>query len=618
MIYNNLLLFLVAIFLFSVDSIPEAPMVPPLLSLALFLAVTLLFDRICLRQYARRQAMSSSGYFTTEKRLSILSLLFFGGGALYLCDAKYFLSFLSFGDRLPALVNIGGLGLFLLYLSLMWRAARRAYQHVFGRHYSAAGFILSNIKANLPIVLPWVMLSLCYDLLLLLPMPHLQEALASQWGDLLFFAIFLALVMLFFPPLVRRLWGCHPLPDGELKQRLAAFCRRQNFAVDLYVWPLFEGRVLTAGVMGIVPGLRYILLTPAIIETMSLEELESVMAHEIGHVKRYHLLLYVMLIGGFSIFAGLLAEPFMLLLLSREFLIEFVTSGRINPETVIAVMTGVPLLVCMILYFRFIFGYFIRNFERQADLHVLSVVGDGRALVSAFEKIARISGNIREQKNWHHFGIGERIDCIERAERDPAVIAGHDSKVRNSLIAYLVVLVAAFLLVREIPTEELGQEYEEKYAEAVLIQKASQEPGTALWQRLLGDLMLGRDNEEKALVAYEKAYDLEPDNPEIRNNLAWLLLTSRNPALRDPVRALVLARGAAQEQPRGYVLDTLATAYWANGLVREAVEAARQAALVDPGHARVYQSRALGFLAESYGESLERLTTEWNTMQGVQ
>lgn len=610
MIYTNLLLFLVAIFLFSVDTIPETPMFSPVIALILFVASVVGFDRLCSYLYSRPSSYTSSGYFDSEKKLSVLALVFFGVGALYLCDVKYYLAFLSIGGRLPALINIAGLGVFLLYLALMWKGARRSYQHVFGKLYSSRAFILSNLKANLPIVLPWVMLSLCYDLLLLIPVVPLQEALASQWGDIIFFALFLCFVMLFFPPMVRRLWGCSPLPEGELKENLIRFCSKQDFSAGLYIWPLFEGRVLTAGVMGVVPGLRYILLTPAIIETMTMEELESVMAHEIGHVKRYHLLLYVLLIGGFSLFAAMLAEPFLLMLLSRAFFVDLITTGNIDPETLIAALGSVPLLIFMVFYFRFIFGYFIRNFERQADLHVLKVVGDGRALVSAFEKIARMSGNIRDQKNWHHFGIGERIDCIERAEYDTRVISGHDRKVRNSLLAYIFLLAAAFMLVREIPMDELSKSYEEKYAEAVIMKKAGQEPDKAIWQRMLGDLMLGKKHEKNALAAYEKAYNLDPTNPEIRNNLAWLLLTSEDLELRDPIRALALARGAAKMQPKGYILDTLATAYWANGFVKEALEVEKQAAFVDPDQLRLYRSRALGFAEESYEEGVARKRME--------
>lgn len=604
MIYNNLLLFLVAIFLFSVDSVPDAPLLPPLAGLLLFIVSIVGFDLLCRRRYRSPVTLSSAGYFKAEKYLSVLSLVFYGAGALYLCDAKYHLSFLSFGDRLPALVNIGGLALFLLYLSLMWRAARRNYQHVFGRQYSSRGFIFSNLKVNLPIVLPWVILSLCYDLLTLVPFPPIQDALTSQWGDLLFFVLFLFFVVLFFPPLVRRLWGCRPMPDSLVKEQLTEFCRKQSFSANLYIWPLFEGRVLTAGVMGIVPGMRYILLTPAIIETMSMEELESVMAHEIGHVKRYHLLLYILLIGGFSLFAGMLAEPFIFFLLSREFFVGLITGNSVDPEMVLTAVGGVPLLLFMLVYFRFVFGFFIRNFERQADLHVLTAVGSGRALVSAFEKISRLSGDIRDQKNWHHFGIGERIDCIQQAEADSGVITRHDRKVRRSLIIYLLVLVAAFAMVQKIPTDKLSRQYEEKYAEAVLLEKASQEPDQAIWQRLMGDLMLSRNMEQKALDAYEKALDLDPDDAVIMNNLAWLLLTSENLELRDPYKALMLARDSADIEPSGYILDTLATAYWANGFTEKAVETEERAAFVDPNKRRFYMSQAARFIRETYEESV--------------
>ncbi len=610
MIYNNLLLFLVAIFLFSADTVPSAPMVSPWLALAILIFSILGFDRLARFLHNRPMALTSSGYFSTEKRLSIFALLFFGVGALYFCDAKYYLSFLSFGGSLPALVNVGGLALFVLYLTIMWRAARTNYQHVFSRLYTPYAFIISNIKANLPIVLPWVVLSLCYDFLTLLPFHGIQVLLASRWGDLVFFGMFLIFVVLFFPPLVRRLWGCRPLPDGELKRSLEAFCKTQNFKAELFLWPLFEGKVLTAGVMGIMPGLRYVLLTPAIIQTMSMEELESVMAHEIGHVKRHHLLLYVFLIAGFSIFAGLLAEPFIFFILSREFFVELITGNGVDPETVMTALGAIPLLLFLVFYFRFVFGYFIRNFERQADLHVIKAVGHGQALVSAFDKISVMSGNIRDEKNWHHFGIGERIDCLEQAERQPETITRHDRKVRLSLFGYIMALVLAGLLVQQIPTEQFTKQYEEQYAEAVLLKKATQEPDKALWQLLIGNMMLTKKMEAKALAAYEKAFSLEPANPEVMNNMAWLMLTSNDLSLRDPLKALTLTRAAATIQPKGYILDTLATAYWANGLIDEAINSERQAAFADPDQRRFYQAQAMRFQRESYAEALERIADE--------
>lgn len=597
--YNNLIVFLVAIFLFSVDSVPDSPLFPSWQGGLLFLFLLFGFDQLARRLFKKAGTAVAAGYFSTEKQLSIGALCFFAA-TLYLCDLKYYITLLPIGGAMPALVNVVGLMFFALYLALMWRAGRKNYEHIFGRKHSNASFILSNLKVNLPIVLPWVVLSLLYDLIALLPSPGLQQLFGSEWGDLLFFAVFLVFVLLFFPPLVRRLWGCKKFPEGDLKDYLDGVCARQGFKTEYYLWPLFEGRVLTAGVVGIVPGLRYVLITPALLETLSRPELEAVMAHEIGHVKKRHLLLYVLLIAGFSLLAGMVAEPLLYLLLSLDFLNTLVIEYGIAAENILTMVGAVPLLVFMIVYFRYVFGYFIRNFERQADLYTLSAIGNGRAMVSAFEKIALLSGNIRDQPNWHHFGIGERIDCLELAEKSPDRVERHNRKVRYSLLAYIFVVIVTSFLVRQVPTEDLARQYHENFAEAVLLQKVKQEPDRALWHRLIGDLMLTRNMEKRALQAYEKAFSMEPVNPEIMNNLAWLLLTSEDLSLRDPFKALTLARGAATLQPKGYIFDTLATAFWANGLIEEAVRAEKQAILVDLGQKRFYQARIVKFTTELY------------------
>ena len=596
--YTNLLLFLVAIFLFTIESVPDVPLLGGLQAVAFSIFLLFGFDRLVQAGYKRPAAWRASGYFRTEKFLSISALIFFAI-LLYTVDPKYYLSKML-GDTLPALVNIGGLLLFVLFLAVMWRGGRRNYQVVFGRRYNSRGFVAANLKANLPIVLPWVVLSLFYDLVALLPFPGVKKLLGSEWGDLYFFGAFLFFVILFFPPMVRRIWGCRRLGEGFLKDHLDTFCAKLGFKADFYLWPLFEGRVLTAGVMGIVPGLRYILITPALIETMSLAELEAIMAHEIGHVKKYHLLLYVFLIAGFSILAGMLAEPLIYLILSMDSVNRFVIEHQISMETVLSAVGSVPLLVFLLIYFRYIFGYFIRNFERQADLYSLQVVGDCRALVSAFEKISAMSGNIREERNWHHFGIGQRIDCLEAAEEKPELINRHNRKVRFSLIGYLLIMIMVAFSVQKIPMERLARNYQENYAETVLLQKVKQEPERAIWMRLIGDLMLNKKMEGRALSAYQKAFSLEPANPEIMNNLAWLLLTAEDLSLRDEQKALTLARAAATLNPKGYVLDTLATAYWANGLPEEAIRTEKEAIAIDVGQLRYYQSRIATFRSQTY------------------
>ena len=138
--------------------------------------------------------MRSAGYFRTEKQLAVTALAFFGV-TLYACDPKYYLSLMSLGKTMPALVNVAGLLLFVLFLVIMWRAGKGNYERIFERKYSTLAFLKSNIRVNLPIALPWVILSLLYDLVALIPLPGLQAVFTSEWGDLVFFGIFFVFVV---------------------------------------------------------------------------------------------------------------------------------------------------------------------------------------------------------------------------------------------------------------------------------------------------------------------------------------------------------------------------------------------------------------------------------------
>lgn len=601
MLYNNLLYFLVVIFVFSTNTPAPQPWVHPFGAIAAFIAIFWGFSRVSSRFFAR-SALGPNSYFAVEKKLSVLAVLVFVG-LVYVLDLKYYLHPLSLEGRLPVLTDIAGLGCFFLLLAVMWSAARPRYQAIFRRRYTSFAFILSNSKANLPIVLPWLILSLFFDLLLVLPFPALTRLLRSPWGDLVLFALFLFFLVLAFPPLVRFLWGCTPLPAGPLRDRLVGFCRAQGFHSDIFFWPLFEGQVLTAGIMGIVPGLRYLMITPALLETLSEEEIDSVLAHEIGHVKHLHLVLYLVLFLGFSVLAGALAEPLPHLILTNDLFYRLLPFVPVAPEDLLGVLATVPLLVFMLIYFRFIFGYFIRNFERQADLYVFKVIGTSRPLVASFEKIAMVSGGNRNEKNWHHFGLGERIDFLEKCEQDPQHIKKHDRKLVASLVCYFVVVGVLAIGLHQLDFGKISSGYETKYAEAVLLQKARQEPENSLWFIYLGDFLQSRKLEQKAIAAYEKALALTPMNAEVNNNLAWLLLTAKEPQLRDPERALTLARTAAMLKEQGYIFDTLATAYWANGLVEEALIAEIKALRMDPDNRLYYQGQMERFRNERWAET---------------
>ncbi len=600
MLYNNLLYFLVAIFVLSTNTPPEKPFIPAVWMLAASGIILWSFARFAKRMFAGA-AVGPAGYFAMEKRMSLLAVLVFAG-FVYLLDLKYYLLPLSLNGSLPVLTNIAGLGCFFLLLSSIWVAARPRYQELFQRTYTPFAFVQSNIKANLPIVLPWLALSLAFDLLQALPFPALAKLLRSPLGDMALLILFLFFLVLAFPPLVRFLWGCTPVPPGLLRERIVRFCRTQGFHSDILYWPLFEGQILTAGIMGIFPKLRYLMITPALLEALTNDELDSVLAHEIGHAKHFHLVLYLVLFLGFSLLVEALAAPLPHFILASDLFYRLLPLLPVDPQNLMSVLTTGPILLLMLLYFRLIFGYFIRHFERQADLYVFKALGTSRPLIASFEKIALLSGGNREEKNWHHFGIGERIDFLKQCEHDHSHITNHDRKLNLSLVLYFISIGFLILALHQVDTDKISAGYETQYAEAVLLQKARQEPGNSLWLIFLGDFLQSRKMEQKAVDAYEKALQITPTNAEANNNLAWLLLTAQDRTLRKPERALTLAKSAILIKEHGYILDTLATAYWANGLIEEALTTETKALRLNPENHVYYQAQIEKFRKQRWRE----------------
>jgi hypothetical protein len=75
------------------------------------------------------------------------------------------------------------------------------------------------------------------------------------------------------------------------------------------------------------------------------------------------------------------------------------------------------------------------------------------------------------------------------------------------------------------------------------------------------------------------------------NNLAWLLLTVDDERFHDPKRALDLARKAAEIRPRSHILDTLAEAYFQNGMTEMASETGQQALEKSRGNREYYRKQ---------------------------
>ena len=120
-----------------------------------------------------------------------------------------------------------------------------------------------------------------------------------------------------------------------------------------------------------------------------------------------------------------------------------------------------------------------------------------------------------------------------------------------------------------------------RYAEAVplLESLATSAPkdGTAhLW---LAHSLVRVRRAKEAVIHYRAALRLQPDSLLAMNELAWLLATHSNAAIRAPKESLELAQKASQasEQTNPAVLDTLAAALAATGNFDSAIKTAERA-----------------------------------------
>jgi Zn-dependent protease with chaperone function len=490
---------------------------------------------------------------------------------------------------MPSLVDVAGLGIFLLYLVLLWEQLRQSYETIVGVRKNVFVHVGDKLRICLALILPWLVVNVLHDLVLLVPPGGVHNFIISPRGEALFLLLVIGGAVIWFPAVLMRLLGCTPMPAGTLRGQVEGFCRAQGVRFrQICLWPIVDGKILTAGVVGLVGRYRYLLLTPALLATLSEEELKAVVAHEIGHVKKHHLLLYLLLFLGLAGLLQLCVQPLLALLLTSSWAYEFLFGYEGDPELALTILTGGPLVLGALVYFRYLFGFFMRNFERQADLYAAKVLGDGAPLINVFQKIIRLSGNHRDTPCWHHFSLGQRIDYLLRCRADDNRPKLHAYKVYLALVAYVGVLALALALTMQIPDRLISAAPGRQLAEEVVLKKIERDPGNPLWHQFHGDLLAARRQYQEAILAFERSLQLYPDNPEALNNLAWLLLTAEQRTLLDPVRALALAKKAVALQARSHILDTLAEAYWQNGLAGLAIATEQRAVAESSGNREYY------------------------------
>lgn len=378
--------------------------------------------------------------------------------------------------------------------------------------------------------------------------------------------------------MIQKFWRCKPLEAGYYRERIENLCSKAGLKyANILYWPIFGSRTITAGVMGLVKQFRYILVTGALLRYLEPEELDSVIAHEIGHIKKKHLLFYLVFFIGYMLVSFATFDLLLYSIFFAEPIYRFITNTGLNQTTVISSIFSFIIIIIFVIYFRYIFGYFMRNFERQADTYVFELFDSSKPLISTLEKIAVTSGQPRDKPNWHHFSIKKRIDYLRKCETDKTWITHHDWKIKKSIAAYIVGILIIGGVGYHLNFGTAGKKLTKHYFESIIKRELAKSPGNADLYGILGDLYYSSKNYSNTINAYEQSLAIKPDNHQVLNNLAWLYATCEDEGLRNPKRALTLAEKAAALKESPHILDTLAESYYVNNQFEKAVSAESRA-----------------------------------------
>ncbi|HMK65526.1 MAG TPA: M48 family metallopeptidase, partial [Thermodesulfobacteriota bacterium] len=455
--FNNLIFFILALLTYETRSLgPKLPVQDMWAiagSLVFFLTVFALETRRQFHRLYLRALDDPQGALRWQRRLQqsthylmILSLIFFAS-EIYLLNFKSLVALIPGAHRFASIEGFSGISLYLVHVGLIWYWGFPAQVLIAQASGTRGVYLKSQFQFNLPILFPWLSITVLSDLIKLFSGPRVVAFLNEPWGEIIYILAFLILLSIFFPFLIKTWWQCRPVPEGAKREILDDFCRQMGAPFrSIFLWPAFGGKLLTAGVMGLVRRFRYLLITPALLDLLDQEELRGVVAHEIGHIRKKHLIFYLLFFAGYIILAVVMGQWLSIQSLSHPNLIFLLNSWKSFSEDLYSFIQILPMALGLILYFRFLFGFFMRNFERQADLYALEILGSPWPLIRSLEKIGLFSGQSRTLPSWHHFSIAQRVEFLEQAYKHPDLVKRHQKKILWSIIIFLFFLGGVGLL----------------------------------------------------------------------------------------------------------------------------------------------------------------------------
>jgi len=211
----------------------------------------------------------------------------------------------------------------------------------------------------------------------------------------LFMVLFVVLAQLAPVVLFPIFYKFEPLEDEDLRRRLVMLSQRAGTRVrGVYRWRLSEkSKKANAALTGL-GATRRIILADTLLDNYSPEEIEAVLAHELGHHVHRHILKSILVQAAITL-AGFWAANWVLHYAIDQHLFEFVQiSDFANLPLLALVSVGLSFLLMPVL------NAYSRFNERQADRYAFESISSVEPFISSMNKLAEQNLAERAPSPW--------------------------------------------------------------------------------------------------------------------------------------------------------------------------------------------------------------------------
>ncbi len=266
------------------------------------------------------------------------------------------------------------------------------------------------------LLLPLTPMCLYYavlDIIILMPKSVHVFLDRYPWVSLFLMGTTILAVFIYAPLILGLLWPTSPLGNEKLAKQLRLLANENGIRYrNIVVWQTGPLKIANAAVAGLMPWSRQIFLTDTLLDNFSVQEIETVVAHEFGHIHYKHIWTYFVFsltyFFSYPLFYAVIGEPFLQLFDFSTFALAFYT------------------ITFLLVFFVLIFPFLSRRFEYQADLYAIKTTQQPTWFKSALWNLGGIN-SVPSSARWFlqifstHPSIEHRLNFIDRAcSEDPA------------------------------------------------------------------------------------------------------------------------------------------------------------------------------------------------------